>query len=161
MHAPFQVDHVASAGPALEVTGRTDDGTGTLVVGEIIGVTGSRPDLAMLRELRVDIDPALEGVAKIAPMIDPNIHSCGTVDPHGEADLRQPEKDLYIVGNKSYGRAPTFLMMTGYEQVRSVVAGLTGDMEAAGRVELVLPDTGVDFVGDEEIYDLDFTTTAS
>jgi hypothetical protein len=44
---------------------------------------------------------------------------------------------------KSYGRAPTFLAMTGYEQVRSVVAELAGDHDAARRVELVLPDTGV------------------
>ncbi len=44
---------------------------------------------------------------------------------------------------KSYGRAPTFLLRTGYEQVRSVVAALAGDWEAARRVELVLPETGV------------------
>ena len=44
---------------------------------------------------------------------------------------------------KSYGRAPTFLAMTGYEQVRSVAAALAGDLEAADRVELTLPETGV------------------
>jgi hypothetical protein len=44
---------------------------------------------------------------------------------------------------KSYGRAPTFLALTGYEQVRSVVAELAGDHEAARRVDLVLPETGV------------------
>jgi hypothetical protein len=44
---------------------------------------------------------------------------------------------------KSYGRAPTFLLRTGYEQVRSVVAALAGDWEAARDVELVLPQTGV------------------
>ena len=43
---------------------------------------------------------------------------------------------------KSYGRAPTFLMMRGYEQVRSIIADIAGDREAAERVELVLPDTG-------------------
>ena len=57
--------------------------------------------------------------------------------------LAHPEQDFYIVGMKSYGRAPTFLMYTGYEQVRSVVAALAGDQEAADRVELVLPETGV------------------
>ena len=54
-----------------------------------------------------------------------------------------PEPDLYIAGMKSYGRAPTFLAMTGYEQVRSIAAELAGDHEAARRVELTLPDTGV------------------
>jgi hypothetical protein len=43
----------------------------------------------------------------------------------------------------SYGRAPTFLMATGYEQVRSIAAYLVGDVEAARRVELDLPETGV------------------
>jgi hypothetical protein len=57
--------------------------------------------------------------------------------------LAHPEPDFYIVGMKSYGRAPTFLLLTGYEQVRSVVAALAGDWEAARRVELVLPETGV------------------
>src|SRR5439155_566171 len=41
------------------------------------------------------------------------------------------------------GAAPTFLMLTGYEQVRSIVAEIAGDKEAAARVELVLPETGV------------------
>jgi hypothetical protein len=44
---------------------------------------------------------------------------------------------------KSYGRAPTFLMITGYEQVRSIAADIAGDREAAERVELELPETGV------------------
>jgi hypothetical protein len=44
---------------------------------------------------------------------------------------------------KSYGRAPTFLMITGYEQVRSIAADVAGDKEAAARVELELPETGV------------------
>ncbi len=44
---------------------------------------------------------------------------------------------------KSYGRAPTFLALTGYEQVRSITAALAGDHEAAERVELTLPETGV------------------
>jgi hypothetical protein len=46
-------------------------------------------------------------------------------------------------GMKSYGRAPTFLMLTGYEQVRSIAADIAGDKEAAARVELELPETGV------------------
>jgi hypothetical protein len=106
-------------------------------------VTGFRPDLAMLGELRLDLDPAVECPRALASLIDPNVHSCGTVPPHGADELRHPEPGFYIVGMKSYGRAPTFLMLTGYEQVRSVVADLCGDLEAARRVELTLPATGV------------------
>jgi hypothetical protein len=97
----------------------------------------------MLRELRLELDPIVESPATLAPLIDPNVHSCGSVPPHGAAELRQPEKDFYIVGMKSYGRAPTFLMLTGYEQVRSVACALTGDWEGARDVQLVLPETGV------------------
>ena len=73
----------------------------------------------------------------------PRLHSCGTVRPHGARELAQPEPGFYFAGMKSYGRAPTFLMVTGYEQVRSIMAEIAGDREAAGRVELVLPETGV------------------
>jgi hypothetical protein len=112
-------------------------------VDEIIGATGFRPDLSMLSELRLELDPSVDAPTALAPLIDPNVHSCGTVYPHGEAELRHPEAGFYVVGMKSYGRAPTFLMLTGYEQVRSVVAAIAGDMEAARNVELVLPETGV------------------
>jgi thioredoxin reductase len=109
----------------------------------VVVLTGFRPGLEFLSELRVDLDPVLQAPRRIAPGIDPNLHSCGTATPTLAVDLAQPEPGLYLVGMKSYGRAPTFLAMTGYEQVRSVAAELAGDHEAAGRVELVLPDTGV------------------
>jgi thioredoxin reductase len=141
--SPFRVREIAEQNGQLAVIGDTDAGSDRIPADEIIVATGSRPELAMLRELRLDLDPALESTRQLAPMIDPNIHSCGTVRPHGEAELRQPEKDFYIVGMKSYGRAPTFLLATGYEQVRSVVAGLAGDWESARDVQLNLPETGV------------------
>ena len=108
----------------------------------IIAATGQRPDLEPLSELRVDVDPSLESARALAPLIDPNVHSCGSVPPHGAAELAHPEPGFYIAGTKSYGRAPTFLLATGYEQVRSIVAELDGDHEAAADVRLVLPETG-------------------
>ena len=112
-------------------------------VDEIIVVTGFRPDFGFLSEVRLDLDPALGSARILADQIHPDHHSCGDVAPHGYQELAQPEQGLYLVGMKSYGRAPSFLAMTGFEQVRSVVAALDGDLEAAGRVELVLPETGV------------------
>jgi hypothetical protein len=112
-------------------------------VDEIVAVTGYRPDLDMIRELRLSLDPIVESPAALAPLIDPNLHSCGTVPPHGVEELTHPESRFYIAGMKSYGRAPTFLMLTGYEQVRSIIAALAGDWEAAKNVQLVLPETGV------------------
>ena len=112
-------------------------------VDEIVAATGFRPDLGMLREVRLALDSSVEAPTDLAPLIDPNVHSCGSVPPHGERELAHPEAGFYIAGMKSYGRAPTFLMLTGYEQVRSIAAALAGDREAADRVELLLPETGV------------------
>lgn len=112
-------------------------------VDEVIVVTGFRPDFRFLSEVRLDLDPALGSTRILADQIHPDHHSCGDVEPHGYRELAQPETGLFLVGMKSYGRAPSFLAMTGFEQVRSVVAALDGDLEAAGRVELALPETGV------------------
>ncbi len=112
-------------------------------VDEIIATTGFRPDLSFLSEVRLGLDAGVEAPAALAPLIDPNFHSCGTVRPHGVEELSHPEPGFYMVGMKSYGRAPTFLMLTGYEQVRSIAAAISGDWEAARAVELVLPETGV------------------
>ncbi|MBT2517073.1 NAD(P)-binding domain-containing protein [Streptomyces sp. ISL-90] len=133
---------VASAG-AARITGRRRDGLETIVADRIVNATGFRPNLDMLREIRLELDEIVEAPRRLAPLIDPNVHSCGTVEPHGFAELTQPERDFFIVGMKSYGRAPTFLLATGYEQVRSIAAWLAGDEAAARNVELVLPATGV------------------
>ena len=138
----FRAEGVRSAHDGrLQVLGEGDRAAGP--VDEIIATTGFRPDLDLLRELRIEFDPWLEAPVRLAPLIDPNRHSCGTVYPHGFEELAHPDPDVYVVGMKSYGRAPTFLLLTGYEQVRSVVAALTGDLEAARDVRLTLPATGV------------------
>ncbi|MCX5076927.1 lysine N(6)-hydroxylase/L-ornithine N(5)-oxygenase family protein [Streptomyces sp. NBC_00513] len=120
-----------------------EDGRRLDAVDEVIVLTGLRPDLSFVSELRLGLDERLQAPVELAPLIDPNQHSCGTVYPHGVNELSHPEQGVYLVGMKSYGRAPTFLAMTGYEQVRSIAAHLAGDQEAAERVELTLPETGV------------------
>ena len=139
------VEHDFRTDRVTAVDGGVMIGDGDREIGpfdEIIVTTGLRPDLAPLRELRLDLDEIVEAPRALAPLIDPNVHSCGTVPPHGFMELSHPEPGFFIVGMKSYGRAPTFLLRTGYEQVRSVVAALAGDLDAASRVELVLPETG-------------------
>ena len=117
-------------------------------IDQIVCATGQRPDLTISGELRLELDPWLESSAALGELIDPNLHSCGSVRPHGHRELAHPEVGFYTVGVKSYGRAPTFLLMTGYEQARSVVAAIAGDLAAADRVELQLPETGVCSVGE-------------
>ncbi|GAA0359045.1 NAD(P)-binding domain-containing protein [Bacillus horti] len=140
----FRIQYVERANDEISIVGDKRGEAVTLAgIDQMIVNTGNRPNFNILSEIRTSIDTITESVEALAPLIDPNIHSCGTVRPHGEKELRQPEKGFYIVGSKSYGRAPTFLMATGYEQVRSIVAHLTGDFEAAQKVELELPETGV------------------
>ena len=129
----------------LELDGRLAlvGGERVIAADEVIAATGFRPDLQMLGELRLDLDDRVEATRALAPLIDPNVHSCGSVPPHGVDELSHPEAGVYMVGMKSYGRAPTFLLRTGYEQVRSVAAALAGDWESARQVDFVLPETGV------------------
>jgi thioredoxin reductase len=143
VHAGFHVAQIARTDSGLRIIAGLGGSQQAVNADELIVATGFRPDLSFLRELRIALDPALECPPALAPLIDPNVHSCGTVRPHGARELAQPEPGFYLAGMKSYGRAPTFLMMTGYEQARSIVAEIAGDHEAARRVELVLPETGV------------------
>ena len=134
--------HQESKGIIIE--GETTDGLRRIgPVDRIIAATGQRPDLSLTRELRLDLDPWLESAKALGPLIDPNVHSCGSVPPHGHRELSHPEPGFYTAGIKSYGRAPTFLLLTGYEQVRSIAAAIAGDLAAADDVRLVLPETGV------------------
>lgn len=138
----FRLDRIERDEARLRLVS-DDERNQNVTADELVVSTGFRPKLGFLRELRVELDSALECPPSLAPLIDPNIHSCGTVRPHGAAELSHPEPGFYIAGMKSYGRAPTFLLATGHEQVRSIVAELAGDHEAARRVELALPETGV------------------
>ncbi|MDH2426370.1 FAD-dependent oxidoreductase [Sphaerisporangium sp. TRM90804] len=140
----FYTHSVAKTSDGLVVVSRDPSGAQrSVTVDRVVSATGFRPDHSMAGELRLDLDPILGSTRALAPLIDPNQHSCGTVPAHGVDELSHPEPGYYAVGVKSYGRAPTFLMATGYEQVRSVVAALAGDWEAARDVQLELPETGV------------------
>ncbi|HEY0818927.1 MAG TPA: arsenic resistance N-acetyltransferase ArsN2 [Rhizobacter sp.] len=141
----LRITSLQHEGAQLRVDGLDAQGRPVRLEGidEIICATGQRPDLSLSRELRVKLDPWLESAEALGPLIDPNLHSCGTVRPHGHRELAHPETGFYAIGVKSYGRAPTFLMATGYEQARSVVAAIDGDIALADRVELELPETGV------------------
>jgi Pyridine nucleotide-disulphide oxidoreductase len=143
MESGFRVSHLVADGPRLVIGAISGCSARRVMADELIVATGFRPDLDFVRELRIRLDPAIECPVALAPLIDPNEHSCGTVRPHGARELAQDEPGFYFAGMKSYGRAPTFLMLTGYEQVRSIAADIAGDREAAERVELVLPETGV------------------
>lgn len=141
--APLTISKVKKTESGLQINALINNNPYNFEVDRVIVTTGFRPDLEMLREIRLGIDDTVEAPATLAPLIDPNLHSCGTVPPHGVDELSHPDKNFFIVGMKAYGRAPTFLMLTGYEQVRSIADELAGNHEAARQIQLVLPETGV------------------
>jgi thioredoxin reductase len=139
----FEIIRARSTADAVELIGHRNGEVVNHETDIVVNATGFRPNLDILREIRLDLDEIVEAPKRLAPLIDPNVHSCGTVEPHGFRELTHPEQGFFIVGMKSYGRAPTFLLATGYEQVRSVTAWIAGDATSASNVELVLPATGV------------------
>jgi hypothetical protein len=143
VEAGFSVASISRADGRLRIATSSACCGRSIIADELVVATGFRPDFSFLGEIRLRLDPAIEAPVALAPLIDPNEHSCGTVRPHGARELEQDDRGFYLAGMKSYGRAPTFLMITGYEQVRSIAADIAGDKEAAARVELELPETGV------------------
>jgi hypothetical protein len=140
----FSLDDIEKRDGALWVGGQADGVARELgPFDRVIVATGQRPDFSFAREVQLDLHPIVESSRTLGPLIDPNEHSCGSVPPHGWRELAHPDPGYFVVGIKSYGRAPTFLLLTGYEQVRSVAAHLAGDDAAADDVRLVLPETGV------------------
>ena len=108
------------------------DGERELVADEVIAATGFRPDLALLaRAAARPRRPRRGGPrAGAADRPEPALAAARSRRT-ASTSSSHPDAGVYIVGMKSYGRAPTFLLRTGYEQVRSVVAALAGDWEAA------------------------------
>ena len=140
----FATTALLQNGNGVLVEGMTAEGVRRIgPFDRIVAATGQRPDFSFARELQLDLHPIVESTRALGPLIDPNVHSCGTVPPHGWRELAHTEPGYFVAGIKSYGRAPTFLLLTGYEQVRSIAAHLAGDQAAADDVRLILPETGV------------------
>ncbi|MDP9028631.1 MAG: NAD(P)-binding domain-containing protein [Actinomycetota bacterium] len=140
----FLVDDVVPAeGGRVSIVGTRAGEAASMDADTVVVATGFHPELDSLREIRLGLDDVIEAPVRLAPLIDPNLHSCGTVPPHGVVELSHPEPGFWLAGMKSYGRAPTFLLLTGYEQVRSIADELAGNHDAARLIQLVLPETGV------------------
>lgn len=116
-----------------------DENRALPAVDQIICATGYRPNLSILRELQLAMDPRFECPKQLAELVDARRFPCGSAPPHGIDRLVHPETGFFIVGAKSYGRASTFLLTSGYEQVRSIAAALAGDRESSMRTEIVMP----------------------
>ena len=92
-------------------------------VDQIIVATGFGPDNSIYRELQIHECYASRGPMKLsAALLGAQAADCLTVPAFEAGMLANPEPDFWILGNKSYGRSPNFLLETGYRQVTDVVA---------------------------------------
>ena len=98
-------------------------------VDRVLALVGYRPDLSLFRELQIHICYASEGPMALAAAIlaaqskDPEA-SQGCLDQvsHGPETLKNPEPGFFILGAKSYGRNPNFLLTLGHRQIEDVMS---------------------------------------
>jgi len=109
----------------------------TFVVDRVLALTGYQPDLALTRELQIHLCYASEAPMKLASAIltaaaasPESAGDCLKQIAHGAETLRNPEPDFYVLGAKSYGRNPVFLLTIGHQQIEDVFT-LLGSPETA------------------------------
>jgi hypothetical protein len=94
-------------------------------VDEILSLVGYRPDHSLYEELQVHQCYATQGPIKLAAsLLGETSKDCLAQQGQGIDTLRNPELGFYILGAKSYGRDPRFLLKVGIEQVATIVAEL-------------------------------------
>jgi len=86
----------------------------------IAAFTGSHPDARHIGELAVETSPVTEGGARFYRTVS-NITDCLTVPRLRPEDLASGEPNFWFVGSRIYGRAPTFLLQTGYQQLETIL----------------------------------------
>ena len=104
-------------------------------VDEVVAMTGSAPDASLYRQLQVHECYATEGpMALAASLMDSGAADCLAQPALGVDALRNPEPRFFVLGMKSYGRNPTFLLRVGWEQVAEVFAALDAELPQPARV---------------------------
>ena len=78
-------------------------------VDEVISLTGYRPDLEMLCELTADFSNVTEGARGLYRALT-NVTDCLARIEVAPKDLQSGEPNFFVVGIKSYGRNPGFLL---------------------------------------------------
>jgi thioredoxin reductase len=98
-------------------------------VDEVLVNTGFGPDDSITRELQVHECYGTRGTMKLSTaLLGARSKDCLDTPAFGIDALRNPEPGLFILGHKSYGRNPSFLLETGYRQVADVVAALAQEL---------------------------------
>ena len=94
----------------------------------ILGHTGFRPDCTLFEELQVQLCYVTEGPIRLAAhLLQEQGGDCLNQTLPTEGLLTTSEPDFFILGNKSYGRDPNFLLSLGLEQIRQLYCQISGD----------------------------------
>ena len=112
-------------GGRLRVTLRTPRGEQQVAADRILAQVGFQPDRGIYSELQVHECYASAGPMKLAA----SLLGAGSADclsqPASSAEvLTNPEPGFFILGAKSYGRNSNFLIRTGIEQVKTLLAAI-------------------------------------
>lgn len=94
-----------------------------IAVDEILSLTGYRPNLALLRETTAEFSNITEGARGLYKALS-NITDCLAKIEVRPQDLQSGEPNLFVVGVKSYGRNPGFLLQSGNDQLDAIFAAL-------------------------------------
>jgi len=111
---------------SFDVAVKVGDKPETITVDRIIANVGYGPDNSLYRELQVHECYATRGPMNLAAeLLNSSSTDCLEQESPGTESLKNPEPDFYIIGNKSYGRNPTFLLKSGYRQIVEIFALIT------------------------------------
>lgn len=109
----------------FEVTVKTYSGYRELEIDEIISNVGFMPDNSLYRQLQIHECYATSGPIKLAATLLEESTDCLAQSTQGIETLKNPEPNFFILGNKSYGTNPSFLLSTGIKQVETVMPHLS------------------------------------
>ncbi len=130
---PIEGGSTDGSGFELSLAG---DHAGTLTADHVLALTGYRPDTALLAECQVHLCYASDGLMKLSAALlgamgDDSAADCMAVPAAGIETLRSPEPNLFVIGNKSYGRFSHYLLRSGIEQVETVFDALPAPVRTA------------------------------
>jgi hypothetical protein len=87
---------------------------------QIVACTGYRPDASFAGELNLDISPVTEGSARLSRALS-SVTDCLASPVLQPSDLASGEPGYYLIGSRAWGRMPTFLLQSGYDQLQTIL----------------------------------------
>lgn len=124
-----------------------------LAVDTLVSQVGYRPSYELASEMRVHLCYESDGPIKLAASLKAArggdaaaASDCMSQPVPGVDTLTTPEKNFFVLGSKSYGRDPAFLLSTGHKQVGAVVERLAEECLAPPLTEAAPAEVAAELV---------------